>query len=143
MKIFSLWILFALLMISAGCRSWFEDNRPEPVNPPYQIPENREQIKLYTPDEAVNAAVTAVSLQMAISGIPPVEIRSAKPISLMGGAFRDSLIRMRLAQFRSNASLFYTDHLSEKNVWSLTLKYPDGKIFFSKQYPLDRKPGRK
>lgn len=135
MKFFEYAVLFPMVLLLAGCR-WFCDDRPEPVGTPYDSvvqPKDRS----YSSDEAVNAAVSAVSLKMAVSSQGPFRVIPKKDrTTSLGFRTIDSLTRMGLSRLQAPVPLCLEDRRNDKNEWTVTLRDASGKIFYCKTFLL-------
>lgn len=131
-------IMLCLLlgMLAPGC-SWFRDGRPEPQDPPY--PGNNSPAESsYTRAEAVNAAVSAISLRMASVSAGPFRILPATgKTSPLGNEVIESLTRMRLSRPSAPHLLLLEDTRTGNGEWSFTLRRPeDGQIFITGTFSL-------
>ena len=127
------------LLFLPGC-SWFRDDRPEPTGSPY-AEEVKTPKQAYTEAEAVNAAVSAVSLRMAVSPEGPFRvIPTEKHTTALGYKVIGSLNSMRLSQISAPCVLHLEDVRVGTGLWSLTLRHPDGRMFIAKTFQLDRIP---
>ena len=125
--------LFPVVLMLSGC-TWFCDNRPEPVGTPYDSavqPKDRS----YSSDEAVNAAVSAISLRMAVSSQGPFRVIPKKKVTVLGFRIIDSLSRMRLSRPSAPHILFLEDSVTE-GAWTFVLSYPDEREFLRKSLKL-------
>ncbi len=125
-------------MLLSGC-AWFRDDRPEPDGSPYAAGP-RQPTRIYTEAEAVNAAVSAVSLKMAVSSKGPFRVIPLKgKTTPAGDQVIESLTRMRLSRSDAVHVLQLEDTLTGTGEWSLILRSPDGTVFFSKTFHLKGK----
>ena len=125
-------MLPAVLMLS-GCR-WFCDDRPEPHGSPY-APAVHQEHRGSSPEEAVNAAVSSISLRMAVSSQGPFRIIPRKKNTALGFQVIDSLARMRLSRPSAQHILLLEDTISD-GTWTLVLSHPDGREFLRKSLKL-------
>ena len=126
-----------VFLLLSGC-VWFRDNRPEPDGSPYAAP-SRPPKQLYSEAEAVNAAVSAISLRMAASSQGPFRVISAKEATSAGHQVTDALIRMRLSRVTAAHVLLLEDNLTSPDCWNLVLRHPDGTVFIEKTFYLKGK----
>ena len=134
----SVWRLIpvsVILLAAQGC-SWFHDDRPPPQGSPYETGRPaRDQV--LSEAEAVNAAVSGISLRMAVSGEGPFQIFPLeKKTSALGHQVRVSLIRMRLDRPGASARLILEDLRSDRGLWTITLRRADGTIFYTGTFQL-------
>ncbi len=126
------------IFLLAGC-SWFRDDRPEPDGSPYAAAPKQQQ-ETCTEAEAVNAAVSAISLRMATSPKAPFRVIPLKgKTTSAGDQVIESLTRMRLSRFDAAQVLRLEDALAGSGEWTLSLRNPDGTMFFTKKYHLKGK----
>ena len=125
-------MLPAVLMLSGCC--WFRDDRPEPSGTPYASAVQPED-KVCSPDQAVNAAVSSISLRMAVSSQGPFRIIPGKKNTALGFQVIDSLARMRLSRPSAQHILLLEDTISD-GTWTLVLSHPDGREFLRKSLKL-------
>lgn len=133
LKRIALILLFCSLVPLTGCRSLFlwEDDRPVPTEPPYAV-SPAETEKIYTEAEAVNAAVSAVSLRLAVSGAGPFQVRAVNGRTTSRGfQVIRALYNMKQAQFSAPYILDWEDSRNEQGLWQIRLMR-DGQIFFGK-----------
>ena len=131
-------LLFAAASLLSGC-TLFRDDRPEPSGSPYGGPPQQTG-QIYSEAEAVNAAVSAVSLKMAVSSQGPFRIIPKKEKSTrLGSKMIDSLTRMGLSRLQAPCPLYLRDSLDINNEWTVDLIDPSGKIFYRKTFILRRK----
>ena len=124
-----------LVLALSGC-NWFHDDRPEPSGLPYHAP-GPEKHNVYSSDEAVNAAVSSISLRMAVSSLGPFRVVPTRnKTSALGFRVIDSLARMRLSRPDSSSILRLEDRIPADGVWSLVLFHPDGGEFLRKSFKL-------
>ena len=130
-------ILSAVLLLP-GC-TLFRDTRPDPSGSPYGGAKPAAG-QLYSEAEAINAAVSAISLKMAVSKQGPFRLipKNNKVTRLV---FRtiDSLTRMGLSRIQAPYPLYLEDSLDTKNKWTLVLTDASGKIFYRKTFILREK----
>lgn len=127
------------LLFLTGC-SWFRDDRPEPSGSPYAA-EVKTPKQVYSEAEAVNAAVSAISLRMAVSSEGPFRvIPTEKKTTSLGYKVIGSLERMRLSQISAPCVLRLEDARTETGSWCLALRHPDGRVFVEKIFQLDPSP---
>ena len=122
-----------MVLILSGCR-WFGDNRPEPVGTPY-VSSVQQGNKVYSSDEAVNAAVSSISLRMAVSSQGPFRIIPRKKNTALGFQVIDSLARMRLSRPSAPHILLLEDAVSN-GTWTFVLSHPDGREFLQKSFQI-------
>ncbi len=128
----------AVSMVLSGC-ALFRDDRPDPAGSPYGGA-SRQTGQIYTEAEAVNAAVSAVSLKMAVSSRGPFRIIPKKEkVSRLGFKMIDSLSRMGLSRLQAPYLLYLQDSLDTNNGWTVDLIDASGKIFYRKTFILRRK----
>ena len=125
--------IFPAVLLLAGCR-WFCDDRPEPSGAPYPSAVHQEN-KICSPDEAVNAAVSSISLRMAVSSQGPFRIIPRKKNTALGFQVIDSLAGMRLSRPSAQHILLLEDAISN-GTWTLVLSHPDGREFLRKSLKL-------
>ena len=125
-------MLPAILLLS-GCR-WFCDDRPEPSGTPYASAVRQEN-KACSPDEAVNAAVSSISIRMAVSSQGPFRIIPGKKNTALGFQVIDSLADMRLSLPSAQHILLLEDTISD-GTWTLVLSHSDGREFLRKSLNL-------
>ena len=122
-----------LSLLNSGCTAV---DRPEPSGSPYDSPVKPAK-EVFSPEEAVNAAVSAVSLRMAVSPQGPFRvIPVAQKTSVLGFKVMDSLSRMRLSRISASATLLLEDSRNDRNEWSVIFRHPDGRIFLSRTFQL-------
>ena len=128
-------ILPAALFLLSGC-AWFRDERPEPNGPPYAAgPKSTKSA--CTEAEAVNAAVSAISLRMAASSQGPFRVVPLKGKTTPAGfQVIDSLARMRLSRIDAAHVLHQEDARNDSGEWTLVLRHPSGSVFFTKTFYL-------
>ena len=125
--------LLSILLLLSGCR-WFRDDRPEPIGTPY-VYANQQGNKVFSSDEAVNAAVSSISLRMAVSPQGTFRIIPKKNNTALGFQVIDSLAGMRLSRPSAPHILLLEDTVSD-GTWTLVLSYPDGREFLRKSLKL-------
>ena len=136
--LFCLGLLPALFLLP-GC-AWFRDDRPEPSGSPYAA-DIKTPKTFYAEAEAVNAAVSAISLRMAVSSEGPFRVvPTEKKTTSLGYKVIGSLSSMRLSRISAPCVLYLEDVRVGAGPWSLTLRHPDGRIFIVKTFQLDRLP---
>ena len=129
-------IPFAVVILALQGCSWFHDDRPPPQGSPYETGNNSRD-QLFSEAEAVNAAVSGISLRMAVSGEGPFQIVPLeKKTSALGHQVRGSLIRMRLERPSAPARLTLEDQRSDRRLWTITLRRADGTIFYTGTFQL-------
>ena len=135
MKYRSYIALLTAIVLLQGC-TLFRDDRPTPSGSPYgRDPGTVRQS--YSEAEAVNAAVSAVSLKMAVSTQGPFRvIPNEKKVTALGRKTIESLTRMGLSPLQAPYLLYLEDCLNSENVWTVTLLDNSGKIFFRKTFSL-------
>ena len=139
MRILSYILPLTAILLLSGCASWFRDDRPEPEGSPYAA-DPRQPKRTCTEAEAVNAAVSAISLRMATSSKGPFRVIPLdKKTTSMGFQVLEALARMRLSRFNAAFVLQLEDALADSGEWSLILRNPDGSMFFTKKYQLKGK----
>ena len=130
--------LLSMVLLLSGC-CWFRDDRPEPVGTPY-VSAVQQGNKVYSSDEAVNAAVSAVSLKMAVSQQGPFRVIPRKDrTTSLGYRTIDSLTRMGLSRLQAPDPLCLEDLRNDKNEWTVILHDASGKIFYRKTFLLKGK----
>ena len=130
-------LLSAAILLS-GC-SLFRDDRPDPSGSPYGGTSHQTG-QIYSEAEAVNAAVSAVSLKMAVSSQGPFRIIPKKEkVSRLGSSMIDSLTGMGLSRLQAPCQLYLEDSLDINNEWTVDLIDASGKIFYRKTFILRRK----
>ena len=125
--------LLSMVLLLSGC-CWFRDDRPEPVGTPYVSPVQQGN-KVYSSDEAVNSAVSSISLRMAVSPQGTFRIIPKKKNTVLGFQVIDSLAGMRLSRPSATDILLLEDTVSN-GTWTLVLSYPDGREFLRKSLKL-------
>ena len=131
-------LLFSAASLLSGC-TLFRDDRPDPSGSPYGG-NSHQTGQIYTEAEAVNAAVSAVSLKMAVSSQGPFRIIPEKEkVSRLGFKMIDSLSRMGLSRLQAPYLLYLKDSLDTNNGWTVDLIDASGKIFYHKTFILRRK----
>ena len=136
--LFSLAFLPVLLSLQ-GC-AWFRDDRPEPSGSPYAA-DVKTPKQAYSEAEAVNAAVSAVSLRMAVSSEGPFRVvPTEKKTTFLGYKVISSLSSMRLSRASAPCVLHLEDVRGGAGLWSLALRHPDGRVFVEKTFQLNRSP---
>ena len=124
-----------ILLTVQGC-SWFQDDRPPPQGSPYE-PGTAVRDQVFSEAEAVNAAVSGISLRMAVSGEGPFRIIPLeKKTSALGHQIRISLVRMRLDRPGAPAWLTLEDSRSDRGRWAITLRRADGTVFYTGTFQL-------
>ena len=132
--VFCFFVSAAAVLLSS-C-ALFRDDRPEPSGSPYggasaQTPQ------LFSEEEAVNAAVSAISLKMAVSSQGPFRIVPKKNRTTgLGTRMIDSLTRMGLSRLQAPCPLYLEDCRNDKNEWTVILLEASGKIFYRKTFLL-------
>ena len=122
-----------LSLLTSGCTAV---DRPEPSGSPYDAPAKPAEAALSS-EEAVNAAVSAVSLRMAASSQGPFRVISVeRKTSVLGFKVIDSLVRMRLSRLSASEILLLEDARNDRNEWSVVFRYPDGRIFLNRTFQL-------
>ena len=125
--------LLSMALLLSGC-CWFRDDRPEPSGTPY-VSVTQQKEKVYSSDEAVNAAVSSISLRMAVSSQGPFRI-IPKNNTALGAQVIDSLAGMRLSRPSAQYVLLLEDVVSD-GIWTLVLSYPDGREFLRKSLKIE------
>lgn len=125
----------AVPVMLSGC-TLFRDDRPEPSGSPYGGA-SAPTPQLFSDAEAVNAAVSAISLKMAVSSQGPFRIVPKKDRTT-GLGFRtvESLARMGLSRLQAPYPLYLEDCRNDKNEWTVILADPSGNIFYRKTFLL-------
>lgn len=130
----------AVSLLVSGCAGWFRDDRPVPVNPPYEsgkkVPDGKN-----TDEEAVNAMVTAIAMKAASSGLGPFVFVQDKnfPCSNLGTEVLGSLYRMGVSTASGRLMLVLYDEINPQGEWTVKLlHYKTDKIFFIRTLPLSR-----
>ena len=128
-------MLLTAAVLLQGC-TLFRDDRPTPSGSPYgRGPGTVRQF--YSEAEAVNAAVSAVSLKMAVSTQGPFRvIPNEKKVTALGRKTIESLTRMRLSSLQAPCPLYMEDCLNTENEWTVVLLDNSGKAFYRKTFPL-------
>ena len=128
--------VLTVLTLLTGCL-WFQDNRPEPQGPPYASDAGQPRTAC-TEAEAVNAAVSSISLRMAASSArgPFRVVPAEKKTTALGYRIMDSLVRMRLSRFSGANVLRLEDWRGEKGEWSFILRSADGEIWLTRTFLL-------
>lgn len=136
-RLYSL-LLSAAVLLLPGC-ALFRDDRPPPSGSPYGGGSGP-VIQLYSEAEAVNAAVSAVSLKMAVSPQGPFRIipkeRKTTPLGLNT---IESLARMGLSRIQAPCPLYLEDSRNSKNEWTVILLDSSNRIFYRKTFSLKGK----
>jgi len=131
-----IFLLAAVLL--PGC-ALFRDDRPDPSGSPYGGASAR-TAQLHNEAEAVNAAVSAISLKMAVSQRGPFRIIPKKDRTTgLGSRTVDSLVRMGLSRQQSPCQLYLEDQRNDKNEWTVILLDASGKTFYRKTFLLKGK----
>ena len=139
-RFFEYAVLFPMVLLLTGC-CWFRDDRPEPVGTPYTN-QVQQHPSAYSSAEAVNAAVSSVSLRMAVSPLGPFRIVPKKKNTALGFQVIESLDRMRLTRPSAPHILLLEDEISD-GVWTFLLSHPDGREFLQKSLKIkDIKNGK-
>ena len=126
----------AVILLLSGCICRPE-NRPEPEGSPYPVAAAPPKQLSYTEAEAVNAAVSAISLRMATSAQGPFRvIPDEKKISAPGRQVIDALTRMRLSRASAPRTLRLKDGRTNGNQWSFSLQMPDGTVLITRTFQL-------
>lgn len=132
---FRLYLLLSAALLLPGC-TLFRDDRPGPSGSPYGGPATRTR-QLYSDAEAVNAAVSAISLKMAVSTQGPFLIIPKKEkTTKLGMSAIDSLTRMGLSRRQAPCPLYLEDCLDTNNEWTIALLDASGKTFYRKNFIL-------
>ena len=128
-------MLLTAAVLLQGC-TLFRDDRPTPSGSPYgRDPGTVRQS--YSEAEAVNAAVSAVSLKMAVSPQGPFRvIPNEEKITPLGRKTIESLTRMGLSTLQAPCPLYLEDSLDAEKEWTVVLLDDSGKTFFRKTFPL-------
>lgn len=130
--------LLAAAVLLPGC-TLFRDDRPDPSGSPYGGTAQTTG-QLYSEAEAVNAAVSAVSLKMAVSPQGPFRVIPKKDrTTSLGYKTIDSLARMGLSRLQAPCPLYLEDCRNDKNEWIVILLDPSGRTFYSKTFLLKGK----
>ena len=130
--------LLAAAVLLPGC-TLFRDNRPDPSGSPYGGASHQTG-QLYSEAEAVNAAVSAVSLKMAVSPQGPFRVIPKKDrCTSLGSKTIDSLTRMGLSRLQAPCPLYLEDRRNDKNEWTVILLDPSGRTFYRKTFLLKGK----
>ena len=128
----------AVAMLLSGC-TLFRDDRPDPSGSPYGGTAQTTG-QLYSEAEAVNAAVSAISLKMAVSPQGPFRVIPKKDrTTSLGSKTIDSLARMGLSRLQAPCPLYLEDRRNDKNEWTVILLDPSGRTFYSKTFLLKGK----
>ena len=136
MKYRSYIVLLSVAVLLQGC-TLFRDDRPAPSGSPYGGGNTGSVRQLYSEAEAVNAAVSAVSLKMAVSPQGPFRvIPNEEKITPLGRKTIESLTRMGLSTLQAPCPLYLEDSLDAEKEWSVVLLDDSGKTFFRKTFPL-------
>ena len=131
-------LVLAAVLLLPGC-ALFRDNRPDPAGSPYGSAKSEAE-QPYSEAEAVNAAVSAISLKMAVSSQGPFRIISKKDkITRLGSRMTDSLTRMGLSPLQAPYPLYLEDRLDNRNQWTVALTDASGNIFYRKTFILREK----
>lgn len=125
--------LLSMALLLSGC-CWFRDDRPEPVGTPYASAVQQGN-KVYSSDEAVNSAVSSISLRMAVSPQGTFRIIPKKKNTVLGFQVIDSLVGMRLSRPSAPHILLLEDTVSD-GTWTFVLSHPDGREFLRKSLKL-------
>ena len=133
MNFFEYAAILAMVLLLSGC-CWFRDDRPEPVGTPYASA-NQQENKVFSSDQAVNAAVSSISLRMAVSPQGTFRIIPKKKNTVLGFQVIDSLAGMRLSRPSAPHILLLEDSVSN-GTWTLVLSHPDGREFLRKSLKL-------
>lgn len=135
MKYRSYILLLTAAVLLQGC-ILFRDDRPTPSGSPYgRDPGTVRQS--YSEAEAVNAAVSAVSLKMAVSPQGPFRvIPNEEKITPLGRKTIESLTRMGLSTLQAPCPLYLEDSLDAEKEWTVVLLDDSGKTFFRKTFSL-------
>ena len=128
-------MLLTAAVLLQGC-ALFRDDRPTPSGSPYgRDPGTVRQF--YSEAEAVNAAVSAVSLKMAVSPQGPFRvIPNEEKITPLGRKTIESLTRMGLSSPQAPYPLYLEDCLNTENEWTVVLLDDSGRTFYRKNFPL-------
>lgn len=130
--------LLAAAVLLPGC-ALFRDDRPDPSGSPYggasaQTPQ------LLSEAEAVNAAVSAISLKMAVSQQGPFRVIPKKDrTTSLGSRTIGSLTRMGLSRLQAPCPLYLEDRRNDKNEWTVILLDASGRTFYRKSFLLKGK----
>ena len=128
-------LLFSAAVLLPGC-ALFRDDRPAPSGSPYgRVPGSAP--RLHSEADAVNAAVSAVSLKMAVSSQGPFRIIPRKDrTTALGFKTIESLAGMGLSRFQAPCPLYLEDSLNSKNEWTVIILDASGKTFYRKTFLL-------
>ena len=130
--------LLAAAVLLPGC-ALFRDDRPDPSGSPYGGA-SAQTAQLLSETEAVNAAVSAVSLKMAVSQQGPFRVIPKKDRTTgLGSRTIDSLTRMGLSRFQAPCLLYLEDRRNDKNEWTVILLDASGRTFYRKTFLLKGK----
>ncbi len=130
--------LLAAAVLLPGC-TLFRDNRPDPSGSPYGGT-SAQTSQLLSEAEAVNAAVSAVSLKMAVSSQGPFRVIPKKDrTTSLGSRMIDSLSRMGLSRLQAQCPLYLEDRRNDKNEWTAILLDSSGRTFYRKTFLLKGK----
>ena len=131
-------LLFSAAVLLSGC-TLFRDDRPDPAGSPYGGASHQTG-QFYSEAEAVNAAVSAVSLKMAVSPQGPFQVIPKKDrTTSLGSKTIDSLTRMGLSRLQAPCPLYLEDGRNDKNEWAVILLDPSGRTFYRKTFLLKGK----
>jgi len=131
-------LMLSAAVLLSGC-SLFRDDRPDPSGSPYggasaQTPQ------LLSEAEAVNAAVSAISLKMAVSQQGPFRVIPKKDrTTSLGSRTIGSLTRMGLSRLHAPCPLYLEDRRNDKNEWTVILLDASGRTFYRKSFLLKGK----
>ena len=136
-RLYSL-LLSAAVLLLPGC-VLFRDNRPLPSGSPYgdgSEPAGQPGSEA----EVVNAAVSAVSLKMAVSSQGPFRIiPRERKITSLGLKTIESLTRMGLSRIQAPCPLYLEDSRNSENEWTVILFDSSNRIFYRKTFFLKGK----
>jgi hypothetical protein len=130
--------MLSAAVLLPGC-ALFRDDRPDPSGSPYggasvQTPQ------LLSEAEAVNAAVSAISLKMAVSQQGPFRVIPKKDrTTSLGSRTIGSLTRMGLSRLQAPCPLYLEDRRNDKNEWTVILLDASGRTFYRKSFLLKGK----
>jgi len=130
--------LLTAAFLLPGC-SLFRDDRPDPSGSPYGGT-STQTAQLHTEAEAVNAAVSAISLKMAVSQQGPFRVVPKKDRTTgLGSRTIDSLARMGLSRQQAPCPLYLEDQRNDNNEWTVILLDASGRTFYRKTFLLKGK----
>ena len=129
--------LLAAAVLLPGC-ALFRDDRPDPSGSPYGGA-SAQTAQHLSDAEAVNAAVSGVSLKMAVSSQGPFRVIPKKDrTTSLGSRMIDSLTRMGLSRFQAPCPLYLEDRRNN-NEWTVILLDASGRTFYRKNFFLKGK----